>query len=45
MKEQMIEIKFPDGSVKEFVKGITLEEIAGSISSRLKKESSCWERK
>ena len=27
MKEQMIEIKFPDGSVKEFVKGITLEEI------------------
>ena len=39
MKEQMIEIKFPDGSVKEFVKGITLEEIAGSISSSLKKSS------
>lgn len=39
MKEQMIEIKFPDGSVKEFVKGITLEEIAGSISSSLKKEA------
>ena len=44
MKEQMIEIKFPDGSVKEFVKGITLEEIAGSISSSLK-ESSCRESK
>ncbi|HDX9640775.1 TPA: threonine--tRNA ligase [Bacillus mobilis] len=39
MKEQMIEIKFPDGSVKEFAKGITLEEIAGSISSSLKKKA------
>ncbi|MGF2773092.1 threonine--tRNA ligase [Bacillus cereus] len=39
MKEQMIGIKFPDGSVKEFVKGITLEEIAGSISSSLKKKA------
>ncbi|HDR7719633.1 threonine--tRNA ligase [Bacillus albus] len=39
MKEQMIEIKFPDGSVKEFVKGITLEEIAGSISNSLKKKA------
>ncbi|MDM5239171.1 threonine--tRNA ligase [Bacillus cereus] len=39
MKEQMIEIKFPDGSVKEFIKGITLEEIAGSISSSLKKKA------
>ncbi|MGY3417814.1 threonyl-tRNA synthetase [Bacillus mycoides] len=39
MKEQMIEIKFPDGSVKEFVKGITLEEIAGAISSSLKKKA------
>ncbi|PGH84305.1 threonine--tRNA ligase [Bacillus thuringiensis] len=39
MKEQMIEIKFPDGSVKEFVKGVTLEEIAGSISSSLKKKA------
>ena len=38
MKEQMIEIKFPDGSVKEFVNGVTLEEIAGSISSSLKKK-------
>ncbi|OOR13182.1 threonine--tRNA ligase [Bacillus cereus] len=39
MKEQMIEIKFPDGSVKEFAKGITLEEIAGAISSSLKKKA------
>ena len=39
MKEQMIEINFPDGSVKEFVKGITLEEIAGAISSSLKKKA------
>ncbi|MBE7104502.1 threonine--tRNA ligase [Bacillus cereus] len=39
MKEQMIEIKFPDGSVKEFARGITLEEIAGSISSSLKKKA------
>ena len=38
MKEQMIEIKFPDGSVKEFVNGVTLEEIAGSISSSLKRK-------
>ncbi|PFR51346.1 threonine--tRNA ligase [Bacillus cereus] len=39
MKEQMIEIKFPDGSVKEFVNGVTLEEIAGFISSSLKKKA------
>ncbi|KUF22520.1 threonine--tRNA ligase [Bacillus sp. G3(2015)] len=39
MKEQMIEIQFPDGSVKEFVNGVTLEEIAGSISSSLKKKA------
>ncbi|PGV57031.1 threonine--tRNA ligase [Bacillus cereus] len=39
MKEQMIEIKFPDGSVKEFVKGITLEGVASSISSSLKKKA------
>ncbi|PFM91474.1 threonine--tRNA ligase [Bacillus thuringiensis] len=39
MKEQMIEIKFPDGRVEEFGKGITLEEIAGFISSSLKKKA------
>ncbi|HHL0969633.1 TPA: threonine--tRNA ligase [Bacillus cereus] len=39
MKEQMIEIKFPDGSVKDFVNGVTLEEIVGSVSSSLKKKA------
>ena len=39
MREQMIKIIFPDGSVKEYVKGITLEEIAASISSSLKKKA------
>ncbi|PFE01115.1 threonine--tRNA ligase [Bacillus cereus] len=39
MREQMIKIIFPDGSAKEFVKGITLEEIADSISSSLKKKA------
>ncbi|PFK42877.1 threonine--tRNA ligase [Bacillus cereus] len=39
MREQMIEIIFPDGSIKKFVKGITLEEIAGSISTSLKKKA------
>lgn len=35
----MIKIIFPDGSVKEYVRGITLEEIAASISSSLKKKA------
>ncbi|MCK5388254.1 MAG: threonine--tRNA ligase, partial [Candidatus Izimaplasma sp.] len=35
----MIKIKFPDGSVKEFDKGITIEGIASSISSGLRKQS------
>jgi len=35
----MIKIKFPDGSVKEYDKGITIEQIASSISSGLKKQS------
>ncbi|MBN2605405.1 MAG: threonine--tRNA ligase [Bacilli bacterium] len=35
----MIKILFPDGSAKEFEKGISIEEIAGSISSGLKKQS------
>ncbi|PFZ11454.1 threonine--tRNA ligase [Bacillus pseudomycoides] len=39
MREQMIKIIFPDGSAKEYVKGITLEEIAASISSSLKKKA------
>lgn len=32
-----IAIQFPDGAVREFAAGITLEDIAGSISSSLKK--------
>lgn len=35
----MIKITFPDGSIKEFEKGISIEGIAGSISSGLKKQS------
>jgi threonyl-tRNA synthetase len=35
----MINIIFPDGSKKEFEQGISIEEIAGSISSSLKKIS------
>ncbi len=35
----MIFITFPDGSKREFQNGITIEEIAGSISSSLKKIS------
>jgi threonyl-tRNA synthetase len=35
----MIKITFPDGSNKEFDAGITLEDIAGGISSGLKKQA------
>jgi threonyl-tRNA synthetase len=35
----MIKITFPDGSIKEFEKGVSIEEIAGSISSGLRKQS------
>ncbi len=35
----MIKIKFPDQTIKEFPKGITAEEIAGSISPSLAKKS------
>jgi len=35
----MIKITFPDGSVKDYEKGITIEGIAGDISSSLKKKS------
>ena len=34
----MIKIKFPDGSVREYNKGITSLEIAEQISPRLAKE-------
>jgi threonyl-tRNA synthetase len=36
---EMIKISFPDGAVKEFPKGTTTEDIAGSISPGLKKKS------
>jgi threonyl-tRNA synthetase len=35
----MINITFPDGSIKPFEEGITIEKIAGSISSGLRKAS------
>ncbi|MDQ0351217.1 threonyl-tRNA synthetase [Alkalibacillus filiformis] len=35
----VIQITFPDGNAKEFPKGTTTEDIAGSISSGLKKQS------
>lgn len=35
---EMIQITFPDGAVKEFSKGVTMEEIAASISPGLKKK-------
>ena len=34
-----IAVKFPDGSLKEFTKGITVYEIASSLSSSLKKNA------
>ncbi|MBM7644777.1 threonyl-tRNA synthetase [Scopulibacillus daqui] len=36
---EMIKITFPDGNIKEFPKNTTTEEIAGSISSSLKKQA------
>ncbi|MBN8208559.1 threonine--tRNA ligase [Bacillus sp. NTK071] len=36
---EMVEITFPDGSVKEFNKGTTTEDIASSISPGLKKKA------
>ncbi len=35
----VVKIAFPDGAVKEFPKGITTEDIAGSISPGLKKKA------
>ncbi len=35
----MVNITFPDGSIKEFEKGVSIEQIAGSISSGLRKQS------
>jgi threonyl-tRNA synthetase len=39
MMSDVVKIAFPDGAVKEFPKGITTEDIAGSISPGLKKKA------
>lgn len=39
MSKEMLKIEFPDGVVKEFPKGITMREVAGSISSSLQKHA------
>src|SRR4051812_1297931 len=39
LMSDIVNITFPDGAVKEFPKGTTTEEIAGSISPGLKKKS------
>ncbi|ETI70486.1 threonine--tRNA ligase [Neobacillus vireti] len=39
MSEQCINIRFPDGKVIEFPKGITVEDVAGSISTNLRKNA------
>ncbi len=38
-KNTRIAVKFPDGSLKEFNKGVTVYEIASSLSSSLKKNA------
>ena len=37
----MLELKFPDGSVKQFPKGITGLEVAGKIAMSLEKLGAC----
>lgn len=37
-----VQLTFPDGAVKSFDAGVTLEEVASSISSGLKKTSVSW---
>ncbi|MFC7395020.1 threonine--tRNA ligase [Scopulibacillus cellulosilyticus] len=39
MNDKLIQIIFPDGQKRTFPKGITLEEIAGAISTSLKKKA------
>ncbi|RDW17281.1 threonine--tRNA ligase [Oceanobacillus chungangensis] len=39
MSEKMVSIQFPDGNVKEFPLGTTVAEVAGSISSSLRKKA------
>ncbi|MDF2699889.1 MAG: thrZ [Haloplasmataceae bacterium] len=35
----MLKITFPDGSVREFEKGVTISDVAGAVSSSLRKKS------
>ena len=35
----MIQLTFPDGAVKEFPEGITIDEVAASISPSLRKKA------
>ncbi len=39
MGEKMIKVQFPDGQQKEYPQGITIESVAGSISSSLRKKA------
>jgi threonyl-tRNA synthetase len=36
-----IQVKLPDGAVREYEQGVTIADVAGSISSGLKK-SAVW---
>jgi threonyl-tRNA synthetase len=39
MKDMAVKVTFPDGAVREYAEGVSIEEIAGSISSGLKKNA------
>ncbi|WP_339200671.1 threonine--tRNA ligase [Peribacillus sp. FSL P2-0133] len=39
MGEKMIKVQFPDGQQKEYQQGMTVESVAGSISSSLRKKA------
>ncbi|MCT4479038.1 threonine--tRNA ligase [Peribacillus frigoritolerans] len=39
MSEKMIKVQFPDGQQREYPQGVTVESVAGSISSSLRKKA------
>ncbi|TDL88653.1 threonine--tRNA ligase [Vibrio vulnificus] len=39
MGEKMIKVQFPDGQQREYPQGVTVESVAGSISSSLRKKA------
>lgn len=39
MGEKMIKVQFPDGQKREYPQGVTVESVAGSISSSLRKKA------